>query len=153
MILINCSLSHRSRSLPRPNVNTPSGSVVLFSLRCPLSRTCGAPSRSTMSLVLVLSTAVRIDPSSIHLQIANTSIFVSSRRVFLNGQARNKEIYGLSCSRNIRNRVMLWPLPSTPPPSSGSSLPYVPFRRRCSAFCLLFLLDLFFQPRNLKFHL
>jgi len=46
-----------------PSVNTPSGSVVLSLLLSLPSRTCGAPSRSTTSLVLVSFTAVRTRPS------------------------------------------------------------------------------------------
>ena len=149
MITINIFTYYRSRSLRRPNVNTPSGSVVLFSLRSPLSRTCGAPSRSTTSLVLVLSTAVRI---AISIYIRRSQVLTPSHRVFLNQRARNKEeIYGSTCSRNNRNYVMLWLIPSpTFPPLPRILSPVPPtFSTAVLLVFLLFLLD-FFQPRNLK---
>ena len=53
-------LYNRSRSLLLLSGSTPSGSVVPFSRRSPPSRTSGVRSRSTTSLALLLSTAVRI---------------------------------------------------------------------------------------------
>jgi hypothetical protein len=50
---------YRSRLWRRLSGNTPSGLVVLFSLPSPLSKTCGAPSKNTTSLVLELFIAVR----------------------------------------------------------------------------------------------